>query len=288
MSKSLDQACYRLCGANFHSNITRSRQTSVPLSRRFVMPTTVSAMLLLFSLGGCAQTISTDFSPPPGGESVSVTVKVPKDLAASTMRVMYRSAKCPISRSDGDGNRYEIQGGHAIEVEPQRQGQSDLYEARLARDGGGNCQWKLSNVTFGVHYENTARFGTGLKYGWGGEVIVAFDKNLPQQTSMYGLKNVDGDVSIRPDYYPWVVETFIGEHEKTITLLGRQDFLSYRALTAKKVLFEPIFHSKMVVQTIGVKAMGKGEKAENIYPDGTREFSNSNPNIERLKNMIVR
>ncbi len=247
-----------------------------------------TALLLLVSLVGCAQAISTDFSPPPGGESVSVTVKVPKDLAANTMRVMYRSAKCPISRSDGDGNRYEIKGAHAIEIEPQRLGKSDLYEARLVRDGGGTCQWKLSNVTFGVHYENSAQFGEGVKYGWGGEVIIAFDKNLPQQKNMYGLKEVDGDLSIRPDYYPWMIETFIGGHEKTIVLLGRQDFLSYRALTAEKVFFEPLLHSEMVVRTIGVKNIGKGEKAENIYPDGTREFSSSDPNIERLSEMVAK
>lgn len=125
----------------------------------------ITAALFLFSLSGCAQTAV--FAPPPNSEQVTVTVKVPKDLAADTMRVMYRSAKCP-SKESADGVAYEIDGFYPIDVQPRQVGQSDLYEAKLARDGGGACQWKLSNVTFGVHYENTAQFGEDVKYGRGG------------------------------------------------------------------------------------------------------------------------
>lgn len=241
--------------------------------------------LLLTSLGGCAQTLTRDFSPPPGGEAVSVTVKVPKDLAANTMRVMYRSGKCPISQTDSSGERYEIDGAHAIEVVPQRQGQSDLYEAKLSRDGGGACQWKLSNVTFGVHYENTSQFGDGVKFGGGGEIIVIFDENLPQQQSMYGAVDVDGDVLIAEDYFPWMIEIYLNGHRKILEIYGPQKFLTYRSLNAQRVKFEPRLHVDMVVRTNGVKNFGNGEQAENIYPDGSRVITNSDPNIEHLKKM---
>ncbi|WCD82234.1 hypothetical protein [Pseudomonas sp. TUM22785] len=128
----------------------------------------VAALCLLVSQAGCAQLMNQDLSPPPGGETVSVSVKVPKDLAANTMRVMYRSEKCPITRSDGSGGRYEIDGAKAIEVEPQRQGMTDIYEAKLAKDGGGFCEWKLSNVTFGVHYQSATKFGEDAQVGGGG------------------------------------------------------------------------------------------------------------------------
>ncbi|MDW3716722.1 hypothetical protein [Pseudomonas sp. 2023EL-01195] len=128
----------------------------------------VAGLCLLASQAGCAQLMNQDLSPPPGGETVSVSVKVPKDLVARKMRVMYRSEKCPITRSDGSGGRYEIDGAKAIEVEPQRQGMTDIYEAKLARDGGGLCKWKLSNVTFGVHYGSPDKFGDGAQVGGGG------------------------------------------------------------------------------------------------------------------------
>lgn len=123
------------------------------------------ALLTLASLSGCAQ--QPTFAPTPGGDQVTITIKVPQDLAADTMRVMYRSAQCP-SRESADGVPYEIDGFYPIEVQPQRQGQSDMYEAKLTRDGGGTCQWKLSNVTFGVSYLNTGRFGPGVLSGRGG------------------------------------------------------------------------------------------------------------------------
>lgn len=55
-------------------------------------------------------------------------MKPPQDLAARKIR--YHSEKCPVSRSNGSGGRYEIDGAKAIEVEPQ-----DIYETKLAIDG---------------------------------------------------------------------------------------------------------------------------------------------------------
>ncbi|SBW80544.1 hypothetical protein PVE_R1G2660 [Pseudomonas veronii 1YdBTEX2] len=114
------------------------------------------ALLLLLSLNGCAQNQA--LAPPPGGEQVSIVVKVPQNLAAEPMQVMYRSEKCPIKRSGPDWTTYEEDGYLSTTVQPQQQGQSDLYEAKLPINGGSRCQWQLSNVTFGVTYANTTHF----------------------------------------------------------------------------------------------------------------------------------
>ncbi|MBB4822705.1 hypothetical protein HNP29_006124 [Pseudomonas alcaligenes] len=218
---------------------------------------------------------------------MSVSVKVPKDLVANTMRVMYRSEKCPISRSDGSGGRYEIAGAKMIEIEPQRQGTTDIYEAKLFRDGGGHCEWKLSNATFGIHFGNTEQFGEKVEFSGGGEVIVIFDKNLPQQQSMYGARDVDGDVLIGEDYFPWLRRIFLGGTNTLIELLGRQKFITYRSYSARKVVFEPSYHADLLVKTNGVKVSGGGELAEIIYPDGSSQFTNSGPNINRLKKIAA-
>ena len=245
--------------------------------------------LLLFSLTGCAQNQNSTqaFSPPPGGEQVTVTVKVPQDLAADTLRVMYRSQKCQVKRSGADWTTYEEDGYHAIEVVPQRQGSSDLYVAELDRSGGGACQWNLSNVTFGVHYENTAQFGGGVKYASGARVVVVFDNNIPQERTMYPIRDVEGDVYISRDYFPWVSEIFLEERRAIVELYGGDKLVIYRALNAKGVKFERVLHGDLVVRTIGVKVRGQGEKAENIYPDGSREFSNYDPDLRRLKAISV-
>jgi len=246
-------------------------------------PYALGVFWLLVAQVGCAQTINRDLAPPPGGETVSVIVKVPQDLVADKMRVMYRSAKCPITRSDGSGERYEVDGAKAIDIEPQRQGLTDMYEVELARDGGGTCQWKLSNVTFGVHYENTAKFGREATYGHGGTVIAVFDKNPPQQLSMDGIVDVSGDILIQEEYFPWLIESFIGGHDVSVVIYGRQNFYTYRSYNAKRVLFEPTLHGDVVVRTVGVKSVGTGEVAENIYPDGFREFTTGDPSLKRLR-----
>ena len=126
----------------------------------------IGGLGLVLALTACSSRY--DLAPPPGGAQVHFSIKVPQDLAADPMRVMYRSAKCPATRSGADWTAYQEDGRHVIEVEPQRQGSSDLYVADLAVDGGGACQWRLSNVTFGVRYANTARFGANVEPGGGG------------------------------------------------------------------------------------------------------------------------
>jgi hypothetical protein len=226
-----------------------------------------------------------DLSPPPGGETVSVSVKVPKDLVARKMRVMYRSEKCPITRSDGSGGRYEIDGAKAIEVEPQRQGMTDIYEAKLARDGGGLCKWKLSNVTFGVHYGSPDKFGDGAQVGGGGGVIVVFDDNRPQQVSLlHRPEEAFGDLMVENKYYVWIYEQYLVREEKRVLLFddGRL-YRTYKAKNAKSVVFIPSLYSGLIYSFGRKEGKGKGSTRV-IYPDGSEVFGgNTEPNINKLK-----
>lgn len=55
-----------------------------------IKKTPVALFVLFFSLSGCAKDYS--LAPPVDSELITVTVKVPKELEAETMNVMYRSA----------------------------------------------------------------------------------------------------------------------------------------------------------------------------------------------------
>lgn len=246
---------------------------------------TVAGLCLLVSQAGCAQVINRGLSPPRGGEAVSISLKVPKDLAADSMKVMYRSVKCPITRSDGNGGRYEIDGTKEIEVEPQRQGITDVYEAKLPRNGGGTCQWKLSNVTFGVRFWNTEPFGKNIEPISGGGIIVVFDENLPQRISMYGAAEVSGNLMVRNHYYPWVSESFLGGYRKLVRPFTQGDlFLTYTALRAEKVFFESIVHNELIVYSVGPKIKKTGNYTKFIYPDGSSVADGSSrPNFKILE-----
>jgi len=244
-----------------------------------------SASLLILSVGlnGCAQDYS--LAPPANSEQVTVRIKVPPELEAEKMEVMYRSTTCQRTRHDAYGKPYKVDGFHGIDVQPQQQGQSDIYEAKLARDGGGACRWHLANVTFGVAYRELTRFGGGAAYGAGGGVIVIFDNN----DSPRGGANVtvDGDLVVREDYYPWVNERFLGGHSVSVNLLGSGGiYLKYKAERARNVFFEPILHGDYVVRSVGPKIKKDGNPGVVTYPgEDERVATFLDPSFQRLESI---
>ncbi len=223
----------------------------------------VMLLIVLASLSGCAKDYG--LAPPVDSEKITVTIKVPKDLKAETMLVMYRSPVCTFTDHTGSGVAYKREGYQKLDLEPLRLGESDLYEAKLSVDGGGACQWRLSNVTFGVAYENPAQFGEGITYGAGGGVVVVFDHNKPSRSG--SSIEVDGDLTIKRDYYPWIDEEFLGRYIKSVNLLGAGGiYLGYEALQARKVYFEPVLHSDFVLYSAGPKKKKKVTTPDLSFP----------------------
>ncbi|MGJ7517975.1 hypothetical protein ACSFE6_27005 [Pseudomonas baetica] len=222
---------------------------------------------LFFCLSGCGQDYS--LAPPADSEKITVTLKVPKELITRTMQVMYRSTRCTFTDHSASGKPYQRDGYQRIDIEPMRQGESELYEAHLPVDGGGACQWRLSNVTFGVTYADPTLFGENVTFGAGGGVTVIFDHNNSPRGPA-DIK-VDGDLIIRKDYYPWVSESFMGGEKKRVSLKteGNDIFLSYQALQARKVYFEPILHPDFTIYSKQPKEKKDGNYTAFTYPDGT-------------------
>jgi hypothetical protein len=225
--------------------------------------TVVCAMF--FSLSGCRQDHS--LAPPANSEKITVTVKLPKELKTETMWVMYRSPICKRVDYGASGQRTERDGHHSVYKELERQGQSDLYQVELPKDGGGACRWHLANVTFGVVYADPTRFGENVTSGGGGGVVVIFDYNDSPRGGA-DIK-VEGDLTIKKDYYPWVDEEFLGPYKKTVGLAGEGSiYLSYQALQARQVYFEPVIHSDFIVYSAGPKEKKEGNHTVFTYPDG--------------------
>ncbi|WP_433736223.1 hypothetical protein [Pseudomonas putida] len=226
----------------------------------------IALLSLSFSLSGCAKDYS--LAPPADSEQIIVMVKVPKELVAETMQVKYRSTLCTFTDRHASGEPYQRDSYQSTDIQPVRQGQSDLYEAKLSVNGGGACQWRLSNVTFGVTYGDTARFGENVIPGGGGGVVVVFDHNNSPRGSTG--KEVEGNLTIKKEYYPWISETFIGGYRKYVSLAGEGDiYLGYQALTARKVYFEPVLHTDFVVNSEGPKVHKIGSFTKFTYPDGS-------------------
>ncbi len=244
----------------------------------------IPIIALLTTLSGCAKDYT--LAPPADSEKVTVTIKVPKELEAETMKVMYRSTLCTFTSRTASGVPYKRDGYQKADVQPLRRGQSDLYDARLPIDGGGACQWRLSNVTFGVIYSEPLRFGEGVIAGAGGGVVVVFDRNNSPFGST-GIK-IDGDLSIKKDYYPWVKEKFLGGYAKRVSLVGEGDiYLGYQAVYARSIYFEPVLHPSYILYSIGVKEKKEGNFTTFIFPDGST-WADGRPASEFLKLQEIR
>ncbi|CRM65137.1 hypothetical protein [Pseudomonas sp. 37 R 15] len=239
-------------------------------------------MALSVNLTGCGQEYS--LAPPADSEKITVTVKLPKELKTETLEVMYRSATCKSVTYGAGGQRIELDGRHGIDVQLQRQGQTDLYQAKLPIDGGGACRWRISNVMFGVTYVDPTRFGENVTFGGRGGILVKFDNNRPMRSSGLPII-VEGNLTIRGDYYPWLSEVFLGGYRKQIRLAGKGDiYVSYQALQARQIYFEPVLHSDFLVSSEGTKVHKVGSFITFIYPDGSvLADGRSTPDFRKLQ-----
>ena len=102
---------------------------------------------------------------------------------------------------------------------------------------------------------------------------------------MYPPKEVIGDLEIKPDYYPWVDEDFLGKYEKRAVLFNGEDiFLTYRTIEAKSVYFAPNLHSDYAVYSAGPKVKQKGNYIRFTYPDGSViADGSSEPDFDKLQ-----
>ncbi|MHC8318630.1 hypothetical protein [Pseudomonas sp. LB3P31] len=150
----------------------------------------------------------------------------------------------------------------------QRQGNTDFYAADVPKDGGGDCNWHLANVTFGVAYADPAIFGESTKYGGGGGVVVIFDHNNSPRGG--ADIEIDGDVVIKKEYYPWLHESYLGGYRRRINLAGVGYIYSmYRASSARKIYFEPILYSDFLITSQAPKVHKVGDFIRFTYPDGS-------------------
>ena len=232
------------------------------------------------ALGGCEADYS--LSPPADSEKVTVRVKLPELLEVETMDVMYRSPVCQRARYSASGVPYQVDGFHKIRMDLIREGESNFYSKAVPRNGGGECEWNLNSVTFGVRISNPKKYGENVKYRAGGGVIAMFDGN----PSPYGSARriVSGDLILKADYYPWVDEENLGQYKKTVSLTGPGFiYAMYKSPKAKLVYFEPVYHPDFAVFSIGPKIKKKGNNTVFTYPDGTVDDSLTRPDFRLLE-----
>ena len=239
-------------------------------------------LLLLLALSGCV--LSEDLSPPADSKTVKVSVVKPVDVDILPMDVIYRSEKCRDKIFTSTGAISSRAGYHLLTVPFKPETGSDIVSNSVALDGGGQCEWKLSNIRFQFKFSDMTKFGTDIKQNVSSDIVFVFDKNAPPRGDGH-YEDVYGDVIIEKDYYPLIVYDRYVKNRKYIQVKGA-DLLTYHMHNVKKITFKPSVYSKKIVNVLGPENFG-GDFII-TYPDGTKTTDKEEPDypdFEKLKMM---
>ncbi|MBC2620413.1 MULTISPECIES: hypothetical protein [Citrobacter] len=242
-------------------------------------------LTLVLMLSGCVSERNRTLSPPEDTQWVTVGVNVPEELMVLPLKVIYRSEICKRTRHNSSGEAYEVPGYNSMEFPlSQKDSTKNFYDVKLARQGGGRCQWHLSVADIRLQYKNPLQFGQGTE-SVESSIKLEFDYLAANQGGGYQRINSDGLIS--KDYFPYLTEDFIGGYEKNIWIYNGEMDERYSALNINSITFYPLLHSDKLVRSIGPKKKEKGVYRTLIYPDGTTiPITEAFPDIDVLKKFI--
>lgn len=222
--------------------------------------------LTLLMVGGCSHAIDKTLSPPADTKWVNFEVKNPSQYTKPfPLEVRYISNDCQKSRVSGfDGSVISEPGYNVTKIPLHQEGNS--WKAKVAMSGGGACKWTLSAVNMGIEYADVTHLGKDLVPGTAVGVTLAFDNDASRNGQ---FKSVSGNLILSPRYYPYIRERHISENTKTLSLLGKEDFLSYRVSNTSAISFQPTLDESKIVRFIEPEKKVEGVYSKIIYPDGS-------------------
>lgn len=228
----------------------------------------ITICLSALVLNGCAHAMDKTLSPPSDSQWVNVEVKNPSRYTKPfPLEVTYISHKCLKDRTSGFNGASESDPSYnGIKIPLQQQSGSDVWSAKVAMKGGGLCEWTLSEFNLGIQYTDAVHLGKDLVPGTAVGATIAFDNDASRNGQ---FRIVNGDLKMNPRYYPYITEWNLIKHSKELSLLGKDDFISYRVMNAGKISFAPSLDESKVVKYIEPEVKVKGVHPKIIYPDGT-------------------
>lgn len=218
------------------------------------------------------------FSPVANGSSVSLSIQLPKHLEMLPLRVMYRSDICRKKQVDGSGNSYKEAGYKTMNLVLKNEGKGNEYKIPIPRNGGGDCEWKLSNLT--LRFQSIP--GDGDAQNVPASEVVIFDNNAPQQLRGSYI-DINGDLDLTGDYFPMVTTYYINGDKKVSSIVKGESDKMYRMHSGNSIYFNPTFHSRKIIKAVEPKEQKIGVYMSVTYPDGTVESSPYFPNYKKLQ-----
>jgi hypothetical protein len=231
----------------------------------------IAGLGLALGLTACSSRF--DLSPPPGGAQVSVTIKVPEEASVKAIEAKYLSDRC-FPPQQGPFNSY---GSQVLKVKPERQGDSDLYQARLDLDGGSLCHWRLAYVEVGVKYWRAGKLDLAGSMREDVTALFNVDRQGERIDELPEAVRTRKELVLNAHYYPYVSGAGSGSAVIRFVASG-SDYA--RGPAAEHLVFEPQVERKFVAR-MGEDAQGKNSI---LYPDGSRTPAETwYPDVKKLE-----
>lgn len=224
----------------------------------------LTVLLPAVILTGCAY--STTLSPPTDSRNIHFSATVPADLESLPLSAMYRSEKCTRNRTSGSGKSYEVPGFNSAKYPLSITATGDV-SADIPVNGGGYCDWQLSNIKFEVQLKNPQMIDSGITTNHGFETVFITDNNAPQAFNG-GYISHQGDFGESLLLFPLISELFLGKHEKIFWLISESDSRTYRLSGTDNVHLTVNYERDMLSRWTGVKEKKEGNSPIMTYPNG--------------------
>ncbi|MBD2826794.1 hypothetical protein, partial [Xenorhabdus szentirmaii] len=238
----------------------------------------LSSLLAVFFIQGCT---SESFSPPMNGENIHFTATIPDELEALPISAMYRSKTCRKERRTANMQSYSVPGFHYATY-PLSIGQSNQVEASVPKEGGGKCDWKLSNMTFEVKLKDTATIAPLIEKNFGFDATFVSDGNAPQVFDGGYLK-ISGDLHEKIILFPLLRKRFFSGNANSFYLIGKDDPLTYKTGMAKNINLTYTYINQMLSIWTDRK---NNNRPFMTYPNGDIVYGEVSPEYEKLMRIL--
>lgn len=244
--------------------------------------TRIVILILAFLVISCDRDRS--LNPPENSEKIIFEVKVPSEIDVLPLRILYRSNICKKKESNSNGDAYEIPGYNIVKESLSSKGSEGLQKLQVPYDGGGACDWKLSNITVNFKFNKPQELGDNITENSPARAIFTLDENIPQITNGT-FSVIEGDQEITGDYYPVIVSYHSPEKKNVLSMRKENYYIYYRVKKTGRIKFSPVIHTDKVVKASQPEGVGLRNNYKVIYPDGTVESSQDFPDFKRLRAM---
>lgn len=135
-----------------------------------------------------------------------MTVKLPPQIEVMPVDVLYRTDKCQRKDYDSTTESHirEERGYNPKIIRMKRKDENHVWQSKIALDGGGKCEWKLSTVRIGIQLMKNIPLTQG-KNPNSVSYVFAFDEEFYSGGGLPGQKKeVQGNLEIKTDLFPMV------------------------------------------------------------------------------------